>query len=205
MERDFWHEVPVTVVSDVLNTLESQIRECFGRVAYSHKTHEKCADLLHAKLGRIKIWQIALSAITTGSLVADLSNIFNIQPFGSVLAIVASAALLALNTYTKNTDLGELGQKHKDAANKLWGIRESYFSLLTDLRAADVSPEVVREKRDMLQTDLNAIYDGAPPTNSKAYTQAQKALKYNEELTFSDEEIDNFLPRDLWRGHAKAD
>ena len=24
--------------------LEGQLRECFGRVVYSHKTHEKCAD-----------------------------------------------------------------------------------------------------------------------------------------------------------------
>ncbi|MEH0992030.1 hypothetical protein V7J87_28835, partial [Klebsiella pneumoniae] len=26
--------------------LEGQIRECYGRVVYSHKTHEKCADIL---------------------------------------------------------------------------------------------------------------------------------------------------------------
>ena len=25
--------------------LEAQVREVFGRVVYSHKTHEKCADL----------------------------------------------------------------------------------------------------------------------------------------------------------------
>ena len=26
--------------------LESQIREIYGRVVYTHKTHEKCADVL---------------------------------------------------------------------------------------------------------------------------------------------------------------
>lgn len=186
-------------MDDVLRTLESQARECFGRVAYSHKTHEKCADILHSRLGKIKFWQIVLSAITTGSLIADLSNIFGIQSFGSVVAIISSATLLALNTYTKDTDLGELGQKHKDAANKLWGIRESYFSLLTDIRAGDTNSESIRKRRDELQAELNAIYEGAPPTNSEAYKQAQKALKFNEDLTFSDKEIDNFLPRDLWR------
>ena len=29
-----------------LQVLEGQMRECFGRVVYSHKTHEKCADIL---------------------------------------------------------------------------------------------------------------------------------------------------------------
>ena len=41
--------------------LEGQIRECYGRVVYSHKTHEKCADILLRRSGRIKMAQIALS------------------------------------------------------------------------------------------------------------------------------------------------
>jgi hypothetical protein len=48
--------------------LEAQLRECFGRVAYSHKAHEKCADSCHVKLSRLKIAQIALSAVRTGGL-----------------------------------------------------------------------------------------------------------------------------------------
>ena len=49
-------------------------------------------------------------------------------------------------------------------------------------------------KRDELQKKLGNIYKGCPRTNSKAYEAAQKALKENEELTFSDEEIDKLLP-----------
>ncbi|MGQ9779132.1 MAG: SLATT domain-containing protein, partial [Bacillota bacterium] len=52
--------------------LEVQIRECYGRVAYSHKIHEKCADILSKRNSRIKLWQIILSAITTGSLVVTI-------------------------------------------------------------------------------------------------------------------------------------
>jgi hypothetical protein len=44
--------------------------------------------------------------------------------------LIVSNGLLALNSYTKNYDLGELGQKHKQAANDLWLIRENYLSLL---------------------------------------------------------------------------
>lgn len=28
------------------NILEGQLRECYGRGVYTHKTHEKCADIL---------------------------------------------------------------------------------------------------------------------------------------------------------------
>lgn len=41
------------------------------------------------------------------------------------------------------------------------------------------------------------IYKGAERTISKAYDEASKALKVNEELTFSIEEIDKLLPKEL--------
>jgi hypothetical protein len=46
---------------------------------------------------------------------------------------------------------------------------------------------------------LHSIYAGAPSTNFKAYKKAQDALKNMEDMTFSDEEIDKFLPRELRR------
>ena len=50
--------------------LEAQIRECFGRVTYSHKTHEKCADILLSSNACIKLWQMILS----GQVTADVVN-----------------------------------------------------------------------------------------------------------------------------------
>ena len=37
------------------------------------------------------------------------------------------------------------------------------------------------------------------PTNFKAYKKAQDALKNMEDMTFSDDEIDKFLPKELRR------
>ena len=34
------------------NILEGQLREAYGRVVYSHKTHQKCADILLSNLSR---------------------------------------------------------------------------------------------------------------------------------------------------------
>jgi hypothetical protein len=179
-----------------IRALESQIRECYGRVVYSHVVHEKCADIYLKRLSLIKTWQIILSAITTGTLIISL---FGEGKLGTIIAAVFSTILLALNTYTQDYDLGELAQKHSDTAVRLWEIRESYLSLLTDIKVNSLSLDQVQAKRDDLQDSLASIYQNAPRTNEKAYMKAQKALKVDEQLTFSETEIDNFLPSALRR------
>jgi len=177
--------------------LEGQLRECFGRVVYSHKTHEKCADILLTRLARIKLWQIILSAVTTGGF---LAAIFGAGKVGALLGVIVSTTLLVLSAYTKNYDLGELSQKHRQAAADLWIIRERYLSAITDLRIGRKSLDNIQAERDELLQDLHNIYSGAPSTTYKAYKKAQEALKQLEDMTFSDEEIDAFLPKELKRG-----
>lgn len=174
--------------------LEAQLRECFGRVVYTHKTHEKCADLLLSRWSTIKLWQIILSAITTGGFLAAVFGAGNI---GAAIGVAVSTCLLVLNAYTKNYDLGELAQKHKQAASDIWLIREKYLSLITDLRLGIKSLADLTSERDKLLLQLHAAYSGAPSTTYDAYKKAQQALKRSEEMTFSDKEIDAFLPRQL--------
>jgi hypothetical protein len=176
--------------------LESQIRECFGRVVYSHKTQEKCADIILSLHKRLKLSLIIISAVVTTSL---LIKLFGDQEWALMVGVILSTILFGLNTYMKDYDLGEISQKHTNAANELWDIRESYFSLLTDIKINQLSINQIINQRDELQNRLNNIYSGSPRTNSKAYKEASKALKINEELTFSDKEIDAFLPRELRR------
>jgi hypothetical protein len=178
------------------SALEAQLRENYGKTVYSHKVQEKCADDYSEKLRRIKLLQIILSAMTAGTLIATF---FGDNKAGTIIAVVLSTSLLALNTYTKDYDLGELAQKHVETATRIWSIRESYLSLLTDLSDGNINLEEAITKRDELQELLASVYLNAPRTNSKAYAAAQKALKINEELTFSDEEIDKFLPAPLRR------
>ena len=116
---------------------------------------------------------------------------------GSLVAVLVSTSLFALNAYTKDYDLGELAQKHRQAGVDLWIIREKYISLITDLRVGRKSVEEVQVERDNILMELHAIYSGAPSTTDKAYKKAQEALKQLEDMTFSDEEIDAFLPKEL--------
>ena len=182
--------------SDAKKILEGQLRECYGRTVYSHKTHEKCSDILQERLSNIKLWQIILSAITTGSFISTFLGAGNV---GTAIGVVISTTLLVLNAYTKNNDLGELAQKHKQAANGIWLIREKYLSMLTDLAINRRSLEEILQERDVLLEGLHAAYTGSPSTNFDAYKKAQEALQLNEDLSFTDKEIDSFLPQELRR------
>lgn len=55
--------------------------------------------------------------------------------------------LLALNAYTKNYSLGEIAEKHRQAAAELWFIREKYLSLLADIRVGRDALEVITNRR----------------------------------------------------------
>lgn len=176
--------------------LEGQLREYYGRVVYSHKTHEKCADILLNNLKLIKRWQIILSAIASTGFIGAMLGSGNT---GAIGGLVVSTALLVLNAYTKDYNQGELAQKHREAAADLWVIREKYLSLLTDLKTSAKAEEMVRAERDSLLQELHGIYSGAPSTNYRAYRVAQEALQSLEDMTFSDDEVDAFLPKELKR------
>jgi hypothetical protein len=183
-----------------IEVLEAQIRECFGRVVYSHKTQEKCADIVLKIHKRLKLMLIIISAVVTTSL---LIKLFGNNDWALMVGVILSTLLFGLNTYMKDFDLGEIAQKHTNAANELWDIRESYLSLLTDIRANQLSINQITKQRDDLQKRLSNVYSGSPRTNYKAYKEASKALKVDEELTFSDKEIDIFLPKELRKKNEK--
>jgi len=177
-----------------LEALEAQIRECFGRVIYTHKTHSKMADRAASRLKWLKLSQIALSSLTASGAI---SVVFSDQFALKIATAVVSLGTVGLTAYMKGFDPGAVAQKHRDTAADIWPIRESYLSLLADIVGGQALPASIRERRDELQASLAAIYKGAPHTDGKAYGEAQTALQQNEEYTFSDAEIDAFLPASL--------
>ena len=178
------------------NLIESQIREIYGRVVYTHKTHEKCADLLKNRSDCLKIIEILLSALTTTSI---LVVIFGDGCIFEFLAALFSTVLLCLTLYSKDFNLLAIAEKHKQAALNILEIREKPLSLLVDIRIGNKEIEILQLRRDELNEELVNTYRGAPKTINKAYQVASKALKENEEFTFTDEEIDKFLPESLRR------
>lgn len=175
--------------------LEDQIRECFGRSVYTHKTHEKMADRATSKLSCFKTIEIGLAAITASGVIGMILQAE--EQWIKWTTAVVSLLSVFFASYLKDFDLGATAQKHRDAASKIWPIRESYLSLLTDIRMGGLSDAEVRIRRDELQEQLAKIYSASPQTDGSAYKDAQDALKSKEDYTFSKDEINKFLPESL--------
>ncbi|MFD1992051.1 SLATT domain-containing protein [Paenibacillus nicotianae] len=178
--------------------IESQLREAYGRIVYTSTSHNKIVQRMLSQNNKIKVWQIILSALTTGGF---LATILTSEVIAGIFGAIVSIALLILNAYTKNFDLVETSQSHQKAADALWIIREEYVSLLTDFEL--LNDENIRKQRDELQNRTAEIYAQSPRTDAKSYKQAQKALKTEEEQTFSDKEIDVMLPTAIRRENRK--
>lgn len=148
----------------------------------------------------IKTAEIVLSAVTTTGLI---TSVLGTGQWGIIVGTIASTLLLGVIFYTKDFDLGTIAEQHKRTADELWNVREQYLSLLTDIKAGVIAPELIVKKRDSLHQSLDTIYSTARVTSGEAYTAAQKALKLNEDLTFSDAEIDLMLPSKLRKPTAQ--
>ena len=188
------HRSQAKALEDDRDVVDGQLREVYGRVVYTHKTHEKEADILLFRLSLIRLFQVVLPAISTGGFI---STLVGTGWWGSMVGAVCSAMLLALNLYTRSYDLGKLAQQHRDSATQIWFVREKYLSLLTDLAMGHEPLSDVQRKRDELLDILKDIYANAPSTTGSAYRKAHKALNLKGEMTVSVAEVDAFLPETL--------
>ncbi|XGV94286.1 MAG: SLATT domain-containing protein (plasmid) [Leptolyngbya sp. BL-A-14] len=170
------------------------IRESFGRVVYTHKTHLKMIDQLNQRNYWIKVANLAALVLTTGGI---LTPIYDASPFKTVIIALTAAFALAVAVYQLSFDPALEIEAHRKCAKQLWVIREAYINLIADIKDGVLSDDQIRERRDTLVTQLGQVYQEAPDTTFRAYKEAQKALKINEEMTFSIHEIDQFLPINL--------
>lgn len=194
-----------TSTEDERTLLLAQIREIYGRIAYTHKTHEKQADICSDLDRRQRRVRIVLTAVSSGAFLASLVGLLLDKQWAAVatsfIAVLVSASSLGDKTFKH----GEEMQQHRDTAAKLWSLRESYLSLIVDLKASACTVDEGRSKRDRLQEMAEAILADAPRTTAKAYGRAQDGLKLKEDLTFTEREIDLLLPVQLRNGTEPGD
>jgi hypothetical protein len=177
--------------------LLAQVRDAYGRAAYTHKTHEKQADLCFQRHRRQQWFLVALTVVSSGTFLASLLGLVLNQSWSALVTSFIALLVTALNLGSKTFNFGKDAQRHREAAAKVWNLRESYQSLIVDLQSEAITLESGRTERDRLQGQALDVYSDAPRTTAKAYLLAQDALKEREDLTFSTREIDLLLPVDL--------
>lgn len=163
-------------------------------MAYTHKTHEKARELCTRQATASKWVNIVLNALTFGGVLTSVTS----ENRGLLFVALFFATLTAGYTlYQLSFNPTHEAAEHRQAAKSLLRIRDSYIHLLADIQGNALSEKEIRSQRDDLSAQAQKVFLTAPDTSSKAYNLARRALKEREDLTFSDEEIDKFLPVNL--------
>lgn len=181
-------------------SLLETIRESFGRVVYTHKAHEVMGDRLASKAKILSVIEIILIAITASgiTIAIDVDHIVL-----RIVAAILSFLTLALSLYKFNLNSDATIISHRTVANELWMIRERYINLICDLTEKRIDESVAIDRRDRLQKELKVLFGGSPQISPKAYTVAQERLQKKEDFTFTNEELNKFLPSSLSIGVKK--
>lgn len=174
--------------------LESQLRQKFASVVWTHKIQEKQADYYKRLYNIMETVRIILSAITTSGII---SSIFVDKTWLKVITAIISMGTLFISTYLKSYDLKGLHQKHKETAIQLLDLREEIISVLCDIKWKKIDEEQLADKRDEINTKYSDICKGALDANNFAVKKASKALRIYKDNTYTDEEINSYLPVEL--------
>ena len=178
----------------------SIVRQSFANTVFTHKVQEVAAELHGKKANTIRVINIVLV-----SIVLILLVIQTIYPTAIILTYIGAgvtAGEILFLIIQLSFNFEQRAVLHKNSALKFMGLRDKYRSLITDIMSETLSSDEVISRRDSLLHEYQVLSDLSPQTGSKEYKEAQKRLNKRgvingEEFTWSDEEIDWFLPEKL--------
>lgn len=176
----------------------SIVRQQFAQCVFNHKMHEKACDRLGSLQNRIKWVNVLLLFFVLIFIILQLK--FPKYYIFSGISLGISVFEILFFITQKEFFFEARIVTHKKTAHGYMRLRDKYKNFIVDIyNEIEVQETVTR--RDLLQEQYQFISDSAPQTNGEDYTKAQKSLlgktNSDEEYTWSDEEIDRFLPNEL--------
>ena len=174
-----------------MNIIESQLRQIFAGIVWTHKIQEKQSDIYLNRYNFMEFIRIIISALTTSGVCAV---IFVDQYILKIITAIISFLGLGISIYYKSYDLGSLQKKHKKSALELLELREEIITVLCDIKMEKYNEESLIIKRDEIIKKQFEIYKECLDATPQAVKMASENLKIRRDNTYSDEEIDSFLP-----------
>ena len=105
-----------------------------------------------------------------------------------------------LNTFYKTYNLKESRDSHKLSALEFLQLKNETICVLSDIKLNKIELDEATKKRDEILLKYHNICKKSLSTCDRAVKKASKALKIQKDNTFSDEEIDSYLPVELRKG-----
>ncbi len=174
--------------------LLDEVRQNYASVVWTHKIQEKQADIYHENYAKLETANIIAASATSCGIV---STIFCDNIWAKLIATVLSFVTITITAYFKSFDIKEMEKRNKEYANKFLVIRNRLLHIICDIHMKKGNVDEINKEYITIMNELNELYVVAPSTTQDAVERASEALKVNKEYTYTDEEIDNFLPPTL--------
>lgn len=174
--------------------LLDEVRQNFASVVWTHKIQEKQADIYGENYSGLESINILAASLTSCGIV---STIFSDNLVAKIIAALLSFVTLSITTYFKSFDIKNMEKQCKDTANHLVLVRNDLLHIIAEIHMKSRSVDEINQDYIQIMKRLNKIYVEAPSTTKKAVERAAEALKIDNEYTYTEEEIDHFLPPSL--------
>ena len=184
--------------------LLANIRFYFAQSVFMNSCHYKAYYRLERRKNIISRIIMCFSTITIVLLILqviglekDSKLLINIVAF---VGLVLTGASLVFQLINKE-DLSILMFQHKSNAEKYKILRDEYMTLIGEVMSNNIDEKILKEIRGKLQVRYSSLGEYSPATTYQDYSNAQKSLglggNSDEEFTWSNEEINKFLPKEL--------
>ena len=161
-------------------------------VVWSHKAHEKQADIYTKTKKAINIIKIVSSSLTAAGL---LSIVFaSDEMWLKLFAAILSFVTLSLEAISKAFDYDSLILTHKNTAALLLELRDKYQMLIFQAKLEDADQPKIDAEFQKIERKKHEIYKTAPRTTDVAIKKAGIAINENKDNDYSISEINASLP-----------
>lgn len=171
--------------------IEGQIRQVYAQVVWSHKIHEKEAEIHLFIKNTLEIARIFSAAITSSGI---LALFFTDALWVKITTAAVSLISIFVTSYFKVFDHQQLYSSNKSSALKYLNVRHRLTSIITDLYFENITIENLKTVRDDFISEISDIAMCSPNTSNLAVSRARKALIQTQDNKFSNDEINSYLP-----------
>ncbi|EKT4499999.1 SLATT domain-containing protein [Flavobacterium psychrophilum] len=184
--------------------LLANVRFYFAQSVFNSNCHFKAYNRINDKIKITSKIVASFSAITLILLILQIIGLEQkCQSLLNVLAYIGmllTGVTLVFEMFNKE-DMSFQMFQHKVFAEKYKSLRDEYMSLIEDIMSNPSYEKKQRKRHRKLQKKYSQIGENSPETTNEDYKLSQKSLglagNSDEEFTWSDKEIDLFLPEKL--------
>lgn len=185
-----------------MKNILSEARFYFAQCVFNTYCHYSAVERIEQQRKNRQNWAIGISATSVVLLVITClaweQNWVWLLRVISILSAISTAVSLVFEMYTRS-DLTEFICSHKQTAEEYKSLRERLLDLIRQI-IDNKSVNIIESQLQQIINEYSLIGKHSFDTSGEDYSNAQQKLGLHgngESFTWSNEEIDRFLPEEL--------